>query len=105
VRFHVSRLVLCQEPVQPLALIGARAFGLMAMTDFGTHDDKVIAVATGDLEFSDSPEIKDLPQHTRSWRARRGRSKDSSERGGETHRAGLRRYQQDRAKLRAAARL
>lgn len=55
-------LVLCQEPVQPLALIGARAIGLMAMSDSGIHDDKVIAVATGDPEFSDYQEVKDLPQ-------------------------------------------
>src|ERR1700756_3332160 len=54
-------LVLCQEPVQPLALISARAIGLMAITDAGTHDDKVLAVATGDPEFSGYAEVKDLP--------------------------------------------
>src|SRR2546421_1652275 len=41
-------LVLCQEPVQPLALIKARAIGLMTMVDTGASDDKVIAVATND---------------------------------------------------------
>src|ERR1700723_1566165 len=41
-------LVLCQEAVQPLALIQARAIGLMTMVDSGASDDKVIAVATGD---------------------------------------------------------
>ncbi len=41
-------LVLCQEPVQPLALIKARAIGLMTMIDSGASDDKVIAVATND---------------------------------------------------------
>ena len=46
-------LVLCQEPVQPLALIKARAIGLMTMIDSGASDDKVIAVATNDPEFSD----------------------------------------------------
>ena len=40
-------LVLCQEPVQPLALIKARAIGLMSMIDSGASDDKIIAVATG----------------------------------------------------------
>jgi inorganic pyrophosphatase len=45
-------LVLCQEPVQPLALIKARAIGLMSMIDSGASDDKIIAVATGDPEFS-----------------------------------------------------
>jgi len=34
-------LVLCQEPVQPLALIQARAIGLMTMIDSGASDDKV----------------------------------------------------------------
>ena len=36
-------LVLCQEPVQPLALIKARAIGLMSMIDSGASDDKIIA--------------------------------------------------------------
>jgi inorganic pyrophosphatase len=45
-------LVLCQEPVQPLAPIKARAIGLMSMIDSGASDDKIIAVATGDPEFS-----------------------------------------------------
>jgi len=38
-------LVLCQEPVQPLALSKRRAIGLMTMIDSGASDDKVIAVA------------------------------------------------------------
>ncbi|MGC2672865.1 MAG: inorganic diphosphatase, partial [Candidatus Acidiferrum sp.] len=40
------------SPVQPLALIKARAIGLMSMIDSGASDDKIIAVATGDPEFS-----------------------------------------------------
>src|ERR1700753_4468818 len=56
-------LVLCQEPVQPLALIKARAIGLMTMIDSGASDDKVIAVATNDPEFSDYVEARDLPPH------------------------------------------
>jgi inorganic pyrophosphatase len=56
-------LVLCQEPVQPLALIKARAIGLMTMVDSGASDDKVIAVATNDPEFSDYLEARDLPPH------------------------------------------
>ncbi len=46
-------LVLCQEPVQPLALIKARAIGVMTMVDSGASDDKIIAVATNDPEFSE----------------------------------------------------
>jgi inorganic pyrophosphatase len=56
-------LVLCQEPVQPLALIQARAIGLMTMIDSGASDDKVIAVATNDPEFSGYVEARDLPPH------------------------------------------
>jgi inorganic pyrophosphatase len=56
-------LVLCQEPVQPLALIRARAIGLMTMVDSGASDDKVIAVATDDPEFSSYVEARDLPPH------------------------------------------
>jgi inorganic pyrophosphatase len=56
-------LVLCQEPVQPLALIKARAIGLMTMIDSGSVDDKIIAVATNDPEFSSYVEARDLPPH------------------------------------------
>jgi inorganic pyrophosphatase len=56
-------LVLCQEPVQPLALIKARAIGVMTMIDSGASDDKIIAVATNDPEFSEYLEARDLPNH------------------------------------------
>src|SRR6266566_9819165 len=38
-------LVLCQQPVQPLSLINARAIGLVTMIDCGARDDTTIAVA------------------------------------------------------------
>jgi inorganic pyrophosphatase len=56
-------LVLCQEPVQPLALIEARAIGVMTMVDSGASDHKIIAVATNDPEFSEYLEARDLPGH------------------------------------------
>jgi inorganic pyrophosphatase len=56
-------LVLCQEPVLPLALIRARAIGLMTMLDSGGSDDKVIAVAVHDPEFNTYREAGDLPPH------------------------------------------
>lgn len=56
-------LVLCQEAVQPLALIKARAIGIMTMKDSGTTDDKVIAVATDDPEFNTYKEASELPPH------------------------------------------
>ena len=68
-------LVLCQEPVQPLALIKARAIGVMTMIDSGASDDKIIAVATRDPEFSDYIEARDLPRITSSSKANRSRSR------------------------------
>ena len=56
-------LVLCQEPVQPLSLINARAIGLMTMIDSGASDDKIIAVATDDPEFNSYVEAQELPSH------------------------------------------
>ncbi len=56
-------LVLCQEPVQPLSLIRARAIGVMTMIDSGASDDKIIAVATNDPEFNTYIEAHDLPSH------------------------------------------
>jgi inorganic pyrophosphatase len=56
-------LVLCQEAVQPLALIKARAIGVMTMVDGGATDDKIIAVATNDPEFNEYLEARDLPGH------------------------------------------
>src|SRR6266851_4959479 len=47
-------LVLCQEAVQPLALIKARAIGLMTMIDSG---------ATDDPEFNSYVEANELPSH------------------------------------------
>jgi len=79
-------LVLCQEPVQPLALIKARAIGVMTMIDSGASDDKIIAVATNDPEFSEYIEARDFAfappsvlrrffQDTNSSKANRYRSK------------------------------
>jgi inorganic pyrophosphatase len=49
--------------VLPLSLIKARAIGVMTMIDSGANDDKIIAVATNDPEYSDYIEARDLPQH------------------------------------------
>ena len=56
-------LVLCQEPVVPLALISARSVGLMTMIDSGTLDHKVIAVASEDPEFNRYKEVREIPTH------------------------------------------
>jgi len=51
--------------VQPLALIQARAIGLMTMIDSGASDDKVIAVATND-QIQRYVEHR-LPSHRLLW--------------------------------------
>ena len=44
-------------------MIKARAIGVMTMIDSGAVDDKIIAVATNDPEFSNYIEARDLPPH------------------------------------------
>jgi inorganic pyrophosphatase len=56
-------LVLCQEPVAPLTLVGARAIGLMTMIDSGKKDHKVLAVARHDPEYNAFREATELPAH------------------------------------------
>lgn len=56
-------LVLCQEPVDPLTLVAARAIGLMTMVDSGKRDHKILAVATHDPEFNPYLEASELPPH------------------------------------------
>lgn len=56
-------LVFCQEAIQPLSIVEARAIGIMSLTDSGTRDDKIIAVAVGDPEFNAYKEVRDLPPH------------------------------------------
>lgn len=56
-------LVLCQEPVDPLTLVAARAIGLMTMVDSGKRDHKILAVAVHDPEFNSFREADELPVH------------------------------------------
>jgi inorganic pyrophosphatase len=56
-------LVLCQEPVEPLTLVRARAIGLMTMLDSGKHDHKILAVAIDDPEYNGFQEATELPGH------------------------------------------
>ena len=55
-------LVLMQEPVPPLCMVPSRAIGVFSMKDKG-QDDKIIAVAVGDPEYSYYHDISDLPPH------------------------------------------
>lgn len=56
-------LVLCQEPVDPLTLVQARAIGLMTMIDGGKKDHKILAIAVHDPEFNCFHEASELPPH------------------------------------------
>jgi inorganic pyrophosphatase len=56
-------LVLCQEAVDPLTLVDARAIGLMTMIDSGNRDHKILAVALGDPEYQAFQEASELPAH------------------------------------------
>lgn len=56
-------LLLCQEAVVPLCIMRGRPIGLITMSDEGGKDDKVIAVAVDDPEFSEFHDIKKLPGH------------------------------------------
>jgi inorganic pyrophosphatase len=56
-------LVLCQEAVDPLTLVRARAIGLMTMIDSGKKDHKILAVAIDDPEFNSFRQASELPLH------------------------------------------
>lgn len=56
-------LVLCSEPVLPLAIMRAKAIGVMRMKDEGEGDDKIVAVHSDDPSVSDYRDINQLPPH------------------------------------------
>jgi inorganic pyrophosphatase len=56
-------LVLSQVDIVPMCLVKARVIGVMEMVDNGDSDDKVIAVAAGDPNFSEVNDISELPKH------------------------------------------
>lgn len=56
-------LVLSQIPIQPLCLVEAKPIGVMRMIDQGKHDDKIIAVANGDMSVRHFNDLPNLPEH------------------------------------------
>ena len=56
-------LVLGNEPVVPMAIMQARAIGVMHMRDQGEADDKLVAVHVNDPAFSSYRDISELPPH------------------------------------------
>jgi len=59
----LDALVLCSEPVLPLAIMEARAIGVMRMQDEGEGDDKIVAVHAQDPSFAHYRDIAELPSH------------------------------------------
>src|ERR1041385_1611284 len=59
----LDALVLGQEPVMPLAIVEARAIGVMRMRDEKGIDDKIIAVSTNDPAVNDYRNIEELPAY------------------------------------------
>lgn len=56
-------LVLSQIALVPLCIVEAKVIGLMRMIDQEKHDDKIIAVATGDMSVQHLTDISKLPEH------------------------------------------
>lgn len=56
-------LVLCQEAVEPMCIMRARAIGVMQMRDDKGVDDKIIAVCLDDPAYADYTHIRELPAH------------------------------------------
>ena len=56
-------LVLCSQPIMPLALIDVFPIGVMRMIDGGAMDDKIIAVPCSDPSYNNIGSIDDLPAH------------------------------------------
>jgi inorganic pyrophosphatase len=59
----LDALVLCQEDLVPLCLVKSRPIGVIRMRDEKGIDDKIIAVAVGDPEYSHYREVDQLPPH------------------------------------------
>ncbi len=56
-------LVLCQEQIQPLAIMQAKVIGVMKMRDDKGEDDKLIAVHADDPSYSDYSDVSEIAPH------------------------------------------
>lgn len=56
-------LVLCSEPIAPLALVECYPIGVFKMIDGGMIDEKIIAITKHDPVYSAYQDMKDLPDH------------------------------------------
>jgi inorganic pyrophosphatase len=58
-------LVLSEVSIQPNCLVRSRVIGYMQMNDTGKNDEKIIAVAEGDMSVAHIQDIHGLPQSFR----------------------------------------
>jgi inorganic pyrophosphatase len=56
-------LVLCEETIQPLAIMRAQIIGVMKMRDDKGQDDKLIAVHADDPTYADYSDVSQIPAH------------------------------------------
>ena len=56
-------LVLCSEKLAPLSLIDVAPIGVIAMSDNGAADEKIICIPINDPSYSHYTDINQLPEH------------------------------------------
>lgn len=56
-------LVICSEPIEPMALVRCYPIGVMKMIDNGMGDEKIIAIPFNDPTYNEYTSIDQLPRH------------------------------------------
>jgi inorganic pyrophosphatase len=56
-------LILTQIVIDPMCIVPAKVIGVMQMLDQGEKDDKIIAVAVGDMSVNNLNDTSDLAEH------------------------------------------
>ena len=56
-------LVLCSEPIDPMAMVRCYPVGVITMLDDGFKDEKIIAIPFGDPTFNPYRTIEAIPTH------------------------------------------
>ena len=56
-------LILCSESRAPMSLVRCRPIGMLTMIDSGSRDEKIIAVAINDPNYSGYTSLEELPRH------------------------------------------
>lgn len=56
-------LVICSEPIVPLALVKCYPIGIVNMIDNGSVDEKIIAICSHDPVYNSYKDMSELPTH------------------------------------------